>query len=250
MGIYLFGHLDESYDSSGLYYENKDLTEEIEVIKKKLKKAEEASPIPSKFQIHQITQLEPFTIVMINYPNCTNHKGMKVLVYKDISPDQVRKFKVIDPHFSDDNQREVEYNIGERAPAPFARFPPTEEGWEMARLLCKTLQGQEMNTVDNAKVFGAISDEETRYYTALFIQAMQLNKKLRVRYSSGDGEVLVSPIAINQGRFTNGKFNVILHGFADGKGFRNYLPSDIMRMELSLEDADIARVIPPVQKVG
>ena len=67
-------------------------------------------------------------VVVIEYPDCTNYEGQKVLVYDDI--DQFTSLLSkgeVDPHF--DN-----YSY-----SPVARFMPTDEGIEMAIQFAKTL---------------------------------------------------------------------------------------------------------------
>ena len=52
---------------------------------------------------------------------------MKVLVFQGTTPQELRNLRKIDPHFST------------AATAPFARFEPTQEGLEAAKLLAQNI---------------------------------------------------------------------------------------------------------------
>jgi hypothetical protein len=66
-------------------------------------------------------------VLMISYPNCENFEGNKICVFRH-SLKYMEKQKLIDPHFSSEGL------------SPFARFEPTEEGWNMAIELAKRLK--------------------------------------------------------------------------------------------------------------
>ncbi len=79
-------------------------------------------PDPTNFKITKFYEYNGFIIVKLNYPNCKNFEGNKILVYKcPVTIYDIINAKSIDPHFSDKNK-----------PAPFARFEPTELGWDAA----------------------------------------------------------------------------------------------------------------------
>ena len=80
------------------------------------------NPNPSKYRIIREKIVKEFLIIEILYEGCTNYEGRKILVYKDITYQQLIEQKLIDPHFSEGN----EYI------SPIARFEPTERGWEWA----------------------------------------------------------------------------------------------------------------------
>lgn len=61
-------------------------------------------------------------VVEIEYPDCTNYEGRKILYFEDCTMDQLLAQGPIDPHFSD--SREFR--------SPSARFEPTPWGWTMA----------------------------------------------------------------------------------------------------------------------
>ena len=79
------------------------------------------NPNPHNFKVQQTLQLGKLTIAQVVYPDCTNYEGNKILVF-ELTAEQVRDMKVIDPHFS---------RIAPHL-SPIARFVPTERGWEMA----------------------------------------------------------------------------------------------------------------------
>mgnify|MGYP001768859262 CR=1 FL=1 len=79
------------------------------------------NPNPKNFEIINIITVNGYTIMLINYPDCTNYEGNKILVYdKDFDVRILLAIKKIDPHF---------YSAGD---SPIARFEPTERGWNMA----------------------------------------------------------------------------------------------------------------------
>lgn len=86
----------------------------------------EGNPNPNYYIINKIHEYGKYLIIEINYPDCRNYEGNKILLYKDITLPQLIKQGSIDPHFSD-----YEDEI-----SPIARFAPTKEGLEMAKILC------------------------------------------------------------------------------------------------------------------
>tara|TARA_R110002020_G_scaffold403349_2_gene613490 strand:- start:2721 stop:3050 length:330 start_codon:yes stop_codon:yes gene_type:complete len=76
------------------------------------------NPDPKQFEIVKYIGYGDYCLVKINYPNCTNYEGMKICLY-NYPLDTILFTKSLDPHFS-------EYGI-----APFARFEPTEAGWDI-----------------------------------------------------------------------------------------------------------------------
>lgn len=92
---------------------------------------------PNKFRFKLVRRLDfpkgggKVSVVEINYPDCFNHKGNKILVYADGSIlDGRLKAKCLDPHFLDNET------------SPIARFEPTELGWILALSLAKIMSGE------------------------------------------------------------------------------------------------------------
>ena len=67
-------------------------------------------------------------IVEIQYPDCINYEGKKILVFENVEYSDLMKQGSIDPHFSDNKKFK----------SPIARFSPTERGWQMAEVFCAT----------------------------------------------------------------------------------------------------------------
>jgi hypothetical protein len=85
-------------------------------------KVELGNPDPTDYKLIFATDIGNILVMKINYPNCTNFEGNKILVFKDISLIGLINQKFIDPHFN--NSKEIK--------SPIARFEPTEEGWDNA----------------------------------------------------------------------------------------------------------------------
>jgi hypothetical protein len=94
-----------------------------------------ANPNPNNYKIEecweQSVELDDGTqgnllVINIHYPDCTNYEGRKILVYKNTTLLELVNQKTIDPHFSDNKEFY----------SPIARFLPTNEGWEMAKIFC------------------------------------------------------------------------------------------------------------------
>jgi hypothetical protein len=75
-----------------------------------------------------------YLVIKIRYPDCTNYEGVKIMVYHNVSLEQLTKQVLIDPHFSDKTQWI----------SPVARFEPTERGWDMAVRFCRAMLGAVM----------------------------------------------------------------------------------------------------------
>ncbi len=108
MGIRLFSH--DEYDSP--------------IIGKIVPKG---NPSPSNYKILETLTFGNMLIVEIQYPDCNNYEGKKILVYEGITISQLKKQKLIDPHFSENKNFY----------SPVARFEPTQKGWKMAESFAK-----------------------------------------------------------------------------------------------------------------
>jgi len=85
------------------------------------------NPDPSHYIISNTIQIGRFLIVEINYPNCDNYEGNKILVFENKTHDDLLLQKTIDPHFS----------AREPGKSPVARFVPSQDGLDMAISFCK-----------------------------------------------------------------------------------------------------------------
>ena len=86
-------------------------------------------PDPRRFEIlrgyNVVNKDTSWAILEVHYPDCTNYEGRKILVYKGTTTYRICGSGILDPHFN------------EAGLAPFARFEPTEEGWEGALTLVR-----------------------------------------------------------------------------------------------------------------
>jgi hypothetical protein len=98
------------------------------------------NPNPYDYEIIRQRQIGSFLILKIRYPDCTNYKGHKILVYEDITFEELLENQNgIDPHFME-KLKNSKYPKG-RYICPVARFEPTEHGWFLAISFCKCLGG-------------------------------------------------------------------------------------------------------------
>ncbi len=79
---------------------------------------------PTNYKIIKAHEENKFLLVKINYPDCKNYEGNKILLFKDLTLLELVNQKLIDPHFFEKNELEIV--------SPIARFVPTDEGWNMA----------------------------------------------------------------------------------------------------------------------
>lgn len=84
----------------------------------------QGNPNPARFKIVSVESVNNFLIVVIDYPDCNNFEGKKILVYLNVTEAKIRKLAEIDPHFTSNDF------------SPIARFEPTVLGLKMARFLC------------------------------------------------------------------------------------------------------------------
>lgn len=96
------------------------------------KRANPGNPNPNNYKILESAQIGKYLALKIQYPDCKNYEGVKVLVYADIELDDLRKQKLIDPHFSPSREHY----------SPMARFEPTDQGWVNALKFCSMLQSE------------------------------------------------------------------------------------------------------------
>lgn len=88
----------------------------------------DSQPSMKNHVIEQVFEYGRFVVVRVCYPHCTNYEGKKILVFLDRTT-KVLSAKYLDPHFTED--------VG--GLSPFARFEPTERGWEAAKWFVKAV---------------------------------------------------------------------------------------------------------------
>jgi hypothetical protein len=98
--------------------------------KKKRKKTEPPNPDPHNYKFVRVEEADGFLLVQLNYPDCTNYEGNKILLFRGVKLIDLVNQKYIDPHF---------FQAKDIA-SPIARFVPTEEGWKMGLTLITALK--------------------------------------------------------------------------------------------------------------
>lgn len=95
----------------------------------------EPHPTDPDPHIYHIKKMEVFgriTVLLVNYLNCTNYEGMKILVIKDYAlskkhvPGHGPHLQRLDPHFLEGGSL-------------LARFAPTDDGWSSACLMASLI---------------------------------------------------------------------------------------------------------------
>ena len=84
---------------------------------------DQGQPNPSEFVILEIFEKNNMTLAIVNYPNCTNYEGLKVMVYIGNLKTAIEHSTFLDPHFL------------EKGLSPFARFEPTMHGIKIAKAM-------------------------------------------------------------------------------------------------------------------
>lgn len=85
------------------------------------------NPDPSRWKIKRSVCIGHNVLVEVNYPDCTNYEGNKIILYRNCTVDLIKSQQKLDPHFVREK-----YLV-----KPFARFEPTEEGWNAGfEMLC------------------------------------------------------------------------------------------------------------------
>lgn len=84
---------------------------------------------PQSFRIMDLLCIGDYLIARIKYNGCTTCEGVKILLVSDIDQKAFRNLNAIDPYFDGNNP---DFKL-------IARFAPTEEGMNMARMLAKSL---------------------------------------------------------------------------------------------------------------
>lgn len=92
------------------------------------------NPNPFNFKFKEFMEIGKYLVVKINYPDCVNYEGNKILVFKNLTMNQLLKFNTVDPHFSHNEEFD----------SPIARFIPSDDGWQMAINFAKMMQGCEI----------------------------------------------------------------------------------------------------------
>ena len=81
---------------------------------------QEGNPNPHNFEVKQCIWKGNVYVVEVNYPDCKNYEGNKILVISKDDFNKAMDCGILDPHFSNKGQTVI------------ARFEPTPKGWNMA----------------------------------------------------------------------------------------------------------------------
>lgn len=95
------------------------------------------NPNPNNWKLVKYKEMAGYLIVQLNYPDCKNYEGNKILVFEGISLADLINQKTIDPHFFPNKTG---------APrSPVARFTPDTNGWTMAEVLANGMRPIKQN---------------------------------------------------------------------------------------------------------
>lgn len=97
------------------------------------------SPDVENFEIMDAVQCGTRMVFKVKYPNCSScaYEGTKILVYENVTPLIALKWRRIDPHFADPRLKRT----ATMAPAPMARFPASDAGWNQALWFATNYKG-------------------------------------------------------------------------------------------------------------
>lgn len=113
--------------------------EEVKGLKNKIAHLESilASPDATRYEVIEVEPVGTSLVLKVRYSSCErcSFEGDKIMVFENTSTIDALKWKKIDPHFSDPNEKR---NFNE-APSPVARFPANTNGWDHAIKFAKTL---------------------------------------------------------------------------------------------------------------
>jgi len=91
------------------------------------------SPNPTRFRILRTKQVGTTVIAEVQYPDCTNYEGKKVILWEDTNEAALMRRTTLDPHFAEQD-------------GPVARLEPTERGWRLATALAHILDQEQHTT--------------------------------------------------------------------------------------------------------
>lgn len=94
------------------------------------------NPDPFNFEVIRVAGYgDSIALVWVNYPNCKNYEGNKILLLRGVNSTIVPFLKQLDPHFTDKSP--LPYSV-------FARFEPTEEGWFFGQGMADQMLGKQL----------------------------------------------------------------------------------------------------------
>ncbi len=94
-----------------------------------------AEPKADNWKIVKAKEVGNFLILQMNYPDCKNYEGNKILVFQGVTMIDLVNQRLIDPHFFKDSKYK----------SPIARFEPTNQGWLMAEVFVNAWRSTTQN---------------------------------------------------------------------------------------------------------
>ncbi len=116
------------FRSSSCACESPSVIEKVVEVVRSEQPSPPANPNPRNFKLLKVEEVGKFIIAMVQYPDCDNYEGVKILVFHNLSQEQLLNATFLDPHFCNGSHY-----------APIARFRPGPDGMECARLFCKAV---------------------------------------------------------------------------------------------------------------
>ncbi len=109
---------------------------------KKIKEMEELlsrTPNPKEYEILRTMICGKYMTMEVKYSSCKkcSYDSKKIMVFENVSYEQVIHWRTIDPHFKDPSETIVKEK--KVSPSPIARFPGSELGWKNAINYCEFL---------------------------------------------------------------------------------------------------------------
>lgn len=89
-----------------------------------------SNPDPTNWKRIRDLRIGRNLVIWLNYPDCKNYEGDKILVFEKCGWSDLVKQKKIDPHFS----------TNKNFKSPIARFEPSERGWDWAVNFATTIK--------------------------------------------------------------------------------------------------------------
>lgn len=84
---------------------------------------QKGNPDPKNFKIKFQTLIGEYLFSIVNYPDCTNYEGTKILVFRSVDCSDLSNLKNLDPHFCDNHI------------SPIMRISPSYEGLKLLKNL-------------------------------------------------------------------------------------------------------------------
>jgi len=132
MGIGMLGRSSSSYDNPVYRDRIVEVEKRVEVPVKL------PNPDPTNFVIGKALTVGNYLLVEVEYPDCTNYEGRKILLCKGVTLQELKGQGHLDPHFAENKEFH----------SPIARFEPTSMGWDMGYETAKVMS-EKLNFEDD-----------------------------------------------------------------------------------------------------